>query len=70
MNCIHLLRMKKFLDDLKQIENILTDTKKYPDLEQNGITLTDYLNQENRLDDLVEKMYFYIILTMNTNTNN
>ncbi|MBS5112834.1 MAG: hypothetical protein KHZ15_09165 [Coprobacillus cateniformis] len=70
MNCIHLLRMKKFLDDLKQIENILTDTKKYPDLEQNEITLTDYLNQENRLDDLVEKMYFYIILTMNTNTNN
>lgn len=62
--------MKKFLDDLKQIENILTDTKKYPDLEQNEITLTDYLNQENRLDDLVEKMYFYIILTMNTNTNN
>lgn len=58
-----------FFNDLKQIEDILTDMKKYLDLEQNEIALTDYLYAENQLDDLVEKVYSYINLTMNANTN-
>lgn len=60
----------QFLDDLKQIKDILTDMKKYPQCEVEEVFLDEYLHQENALDDLIEKVYAYISLTMNADTNN
>lgn len=59
-----------FLNDLKQIELILTDMKKYPACMQTEDNLVAYLKQENVLDDLVEKVYAFISLIMNADTNN
>ncbi len=59
-----------FLNDLKQIELILTDMKKYPACMQTEDNLVAYLKQENILDDLVEKVYAFISLIMNADTNN
>lgn len=60
---------EQFLKDIKQIEDILSDMKKYPTLDCEEEYLKSYLQQDNMLNDLVEKVYAYISLTMNADTN-
>ena len=60
---------EQFLNDMKQIEVILEDMKKYPTLTHEEKYLKDYLQHDNMLNDLVEKVYAYISLTMSANTN-
>lgn len=61
---------EQFLADFKQIEDILTDMKKYPHFLQDEVFLIEYLHQQNKLADLVDKFYAYINLTMSADTNN
>lgn len=60
----------QFHEDIHQIKNMLDDMRKYPNLIHHQDNLVSYLQQENILDDLVEKVYAYISLTMNAHTNN
>lgn len=60
----------KFHADLKEVEDILLDMKKYPLLSNEERYLAEYVRQENQLDDFVEKLYAYVSLIMNANTNN
>lgn len=60
----------QFHEDIHQIKNMLDDMRKYPNFIHHQDNLVSYLQQENMLDDLVEKVYAYISLTMNAHTNN
>ena len=59
----------QFQNDLKEVETILNDMRKYPLLPNEQSHLIQYLEEENHLDDLVEKLYAYVSLTMNADTN-
>lgn len=59
-----------FLDDIKQVEEILNKMKKFPLLETTEENLKHYLLLENELNDYVEKIYAFISLTMNADTTN
>lgn len=61
---------EKFLKDIQYVKALLEDMKKYPDLECLETHLKDYLQQENELDDCVEKLYAFVSLNMNADTQN
>lgn len=61
---------EQFVSDIQKIKEMLEDMKRYsslPILEEN---LVAYIEQENELDDLVEKVYSYTNLIINADTNN
>jgi len=57
-----------FHDDLNKVKDLLEDMKKYVNKDCQEEYLKAYLKQENELDDRVEKLYAYVSLTMNANT--
>ncbi len=61
---------QKFLDDIQGIQTTLDSMKDIPDSDINEENLKQYLETENELDDLVGKVYAFISLTMNANTQN
>lgn len=58
-----------FRDDLSQVKAILNEMKRFPDLATTPENLKAYLCEDNQLNDLVEKLYAFVSLTMNANTN-
>lgn len=61
---------QKFIDDIDNIEIILNNMKDIPNSDINEENLKHYLEAENELDDLIGKVYAFISLTMNANTQN
>jgi len=61
---------QKFLDDIQCIQTTLDNMKDIPNSDINEENLKHYLETENELDDLVGKVYAFISLTMNANTQN
>lgn len=59
---------EKFISDLKKLQEILDDLKKYPTLKENEANLIEYLKLDNECQDLVERLYGYVNLVMNANT--
>ncbi|MBS5112302.1 MAG: M3 family oligoendopeptidase [Coprobacillus cateniformis] len=59
---------QSFLNDIKAVKMILEDMKKYPMMDKTENNLKDYLIKENELNDLVEKLYAYIELTISADT--
>ncbi|MCD7893762.1 MAG: M3 family oligoendopeptidase [Erysipelotrichaceae bacterium] len=59
---------QKFLNDIQCIQTTLNSMKDIPDSDINEENLKQYLETENELDDLVGKVYAFISLTMNANT--
>lgn len=59
---------KQFLKDIEDIQKMLDDLKVYPDLEVTNDNVKDYLKKDNECQELVEKVYSYINLTMSANT--
>ena len=58
----------QFINDLDQLKQNLVELKTYSDQKHEEHYLVDYLHKENETDDLVEKIYAFISLTMSTDT--
>ena len=59
----------RFLEDLKIVEEKLEGLKKYPELACCEEHLVAYLKEENELNDIIEKVYPFINLSISVNTN-
>lgn len=66
----HSFRDEKFLKDIDDVKSILENMKKYSLLECSEDYLQEYVDQENRLNDLLEKLFSYVNLTMSADTQN
>lgn len=58
-----------FVNDLKNIEVLLENLKTYPLLDHTQENLKNYLENENHLTNLIEKVCSYIEFIMSANTN-
>ena len=61
---------ESFLKDIETLKEMLEDMKKYPQKQKNESDLKDYLKEANAFEDLVEKIYAFISLTMSSDTTN
>lgn len=59
---------EQFLSDIKRIQELLENLTVYSTLENTEANLTAYLKKDNECQDVVEKVYSYINLVMNANT--
>lgn len=59
---------ENFLKDIETLKEMLEDMKKYPQKQKNENDLKDYLKETNTFEDLVEKIYAFISLTMSSDT--
>lgn len=66
----HSFNDEKFLKDIDDVKSILENMKKYSLLECSEEFLKEYVDQENRLNDLLEKLFSYVNLTMSVDTQN
>ncbi len=66
----HSFEDQAFIDDIESMKEMLEAMKKYPTLACTQENLKAYLQQKNQLDDLIEKVYAFISLTMNADTQN
>lgn len=57
-----------FLQDMNQLQIIFAELKKYPLLDHNEENLKDYLMLENKCQTIMEKLYSYVNLVINANT--
>lgn len=57
-----------FLQDINQLQIIFAELKKYPLLDHNEENLKDYLMLENKCQTIMEKLYSYVNLVINANT--
>lgn len=57
-----------FLQDMNQLQTIFNELKKYPLLDHNEENLKDYLMLENKCQTIMEKLYSYVNLVINANT--
>lgn len=61
---------ENFLKDIETLKEMLEDMKKYPQKQKSENDLKDYLKEANAFEDLVEKIYAFISLTMSSDTTN
>lgn len=61
---------ESFLKDIETLKEMLEDMKKYPQKQKSENDLKDYLKEANAFEDLVEKIYAFISLTMSSDTTN
>lgn len=59
---------ENFLKDIETLKEMLEDMKKYPQKQKSENDLKDYLKEANAFEDLVEKIYAFISLTMSSDT--
>lgn len=58
----------QFQEDMKEVKKLLEKLKIYPTLEKTQNNLILYLEQNNELNDKIEKLFSYVNLVMNANT--
>ncbi len=61
---------ENFINDIKEVSDLLDSLKKYPMLEGNEENLISYLKDENKLNEKTEKLFGYVNLVMNADTSN
>jgi len=59
-----------FQEDIENVKEILEELKKYPTLDHTKNHLVQYLKQDNILNDKIEKLFSYVNLIMNADTQN
>lgn len=59
-----------FLNDIEKLKQMLEDMQKYPKMEIAEINLKCYLKTANQFQDLIEKIYAFVSLTMSSDTTN
>lgn len=60
----------QFQNDLKELKDMLEELKKIPSQDPLEEHLISYLKKENKLSEKIEKLYSYVNLVMNADTQN
>lgn len=61
---------ENFQNDIQKLKNILDELKQYPNQQHTEEHLVDYLQKDNELSDLIEKLFSYVHLVMSADTQN